>query len=216
METIPCNPHPLIPARARRSVPVVAAWGALLGLAFVVACDGPATTGGGAEAPRGGQTAMNEWGPFVEGVTLSLELPEQVLAPGEPAPLAARLRNFGGGPIHVVVRSQWADYEVHVSRDGEGQLSPLPAVAQRREQGMEGRRISKEIPNREELREQIDLASWFDLTRPGRYRVVATRSFWKPEPEPTRDYKARSNELVFEVRGAASPAAAPGGAGTQP
>jgi hypothetical protein len=143
---------------------------------------------------------MSEWGPFSDGVTLSLEAPAQVSAPGAPVVLTARLMNYGGGPVAFVVRSVWIDYDVHVTREGEGELAPLPAAVQRREAGLEGRRLMRQIQHREKLAEEIPLHEWFDLSHPGRYHVVASRGFRKLEPEPARDVTVRSNELVLEVQ----------------
>jgi hypothetical protein len=149
---------------------------------------------------HGGRAAMSEWGPFTEGVTLSLEAPAPAFPPGAEIVLAARLMNYSNAPIRAPVSSVWLDYEIHVTRDGEGEIHPTALAAQRREAAYMGRHTRQDLQNKEKFTEEIPLSEWFDLSRPGRYRVVASRGFRQLEPEPPRDLTVRSNELVLEIR----------------
>jgi hypothetical protein len=150
---------------------------------------------------------MSTRGPITEGVALSLEAPEMKFAPGAEIILTARLMNYSSEPMRVVITTVWLDYDVQVAREGEGDLSPTALAVQRRESALEGRRIARDLKSRETLDEQIPLSAWFDLSRPGRYRVVASRSVHTVETQ-SRNLTVRSNELVLEVRN--------GDAGEQP
>ncbi len=137
---------------------------------------------------------MTEWGSFKEGVTLALGAPATAFPPGAEIAVTAKLMNYSGAAIGIVTTSVWLDYEVHVVRDGEGEIPPTTRALQRREASLYGRVARSDLPNREKLAEEIPLGEWFDLSHPGRYHVVATRTFRKLEPEPARDVTVRSNE----------------------
>jgi hypothetical protein len=115
-------------------------------------------------------------------VTLELQLDQKQYIPGEALVVRARIGNFSGQPLGFGRTADWLTFEVQSS---SGQpVQRLAAAAVLGEFQLDTASIATK---------KVNLAPAFDLSRPGRYRVVATVHM------PEWDKRWTSKEVGFDI-----------------
>ncbi|HEY5043346.1 MAG TPA: hypothetical protein VIK53_15245 [Verrucomicrobiae bacterium] len=96
-------------------------------------------------------------------VTVELVLNQEEFLPGESLPVTVKITNLSGRQLHLGTEANWLTFSVE-SADGfvvaKNSDVPLPGAFD-----LESSQIGK-VP--------VDLAPYFGLTRPGRYKITAT------------------------------------------
>jgi hypothetical protein len=106
--------------------------------------------------------ALLVWNSAVAQVTVKIELPQQQFLPGESLPLAVRITNRSGQPLHLGEDAKWlAFYITGANNSVVSQLSEPQVVG---EFDLESLQMGTK---------RVDIASCFNLKREGTYGVVA-------------------------------------------
>src|SRR5580693_2223969 len=96
-------------------------------------------------------------------VTVEVVTEQEQFLPSETVPVAVKITNRSGQPLHLGTDANWLTFEVEsadgfiVVKNGE-----VPVVGE------------FEVGSSQVATKHVDLKPYFNLTRPGRYRVVAT------------------------------------------
>jgi hypothetical protein len=96
-------------------------------------------------------------------VTVEVVTEQEQFLPSETVPVAVKITNRSGQPLHLGADANWLTFEVEsadgfiVVKNGE-----VPVVGE------------FEVGSSQVATKHVDLKPYFNLTRPGRYRVVAT------------------------------------------
>ena len=96
-------------------------------------------------------------------VTVSVALDQDAFLPSETLPVAVHITNLSGQTLHLGADPDWLKFDVEAEDDFIVVKTANPPV-----QG-EFKLNSSEVATK-----RVDLAPYFDLKRPGHYRVIAT------------------------------------------
>jgi hypothetical protein len=138
------------------------------------------------------------WGRAVENCRLSASLPTPKFDAGQPVELALVFKNEGPTLIKFPRSSLWFDYQ-YVVRDESDAEVPLTEFGKQqwRSAQMGGAVAVFEIaPGKEYLRE-FELSRLYELSRPGKYKVEASKEL--PHPSGQGFFKVVSNTVEFEI-----------------
>jgi len=96
-------------------------------------------------------------------VTVAIVLEQEQFLPSETVPVAVKITNRSGQPLHLGAEASWLTFDVE-SADGL-------IVVKNAEVPVTG---EFDLNSSQTATKRVDLAPYFGLTRPGRYRMVAT------------------------------------------
>jgi hypothetical protein len=96
-------------------------------------------------------------------VTVEVATEQEQFLPSETVPVAVRITNRSGQPLHLGADANWLTFDVE-SADGfiVVKNAEVPVMGE------------FDVGSSQMATKHVDLKPYFDLTRPGRYRVVAT------------------------------------------
>jgi hypothetical protein len=96
-------------------------------------------------------------------VTVEVVLDQEQFLPGEAVATAVRISNLSGQKLHLGAEDDWLTFSLE-SREGTvvPKLGDVPVAG---EFSLESSRVATK---------RVDLAPWFALTQPGRYKIIAT------------------------------------------
>src|SRR5476649_1222885 len=96
-------------------------------------------------------------------VDVQIVLDQEQFLPSESVPVAVRITNRSGQPLHLGADANWLTFDVE-SADGfiVVKNSEVPAVGE------------FEVGPSQVATKHVDLKPYFNLARPGRYSVIAT------------------------------------------
>src|SRR5882762_4457683 len=109
-------------------------------------------------------------------VTVEVKTEQDQFLPSEALPVAVKITNRSGQPLHLGASPNWLTFDVE-SADGI-------IVVKNAEVPVTG---EFDVGSSQVATKRVDLAPYFGLSRPGRYRIVATVRIndWKAErPSP--------------------------------
>jgi len=113
-------------------------------------------------------------------VTVDVVLDQEQFLPSETLPVAVRITNRSGQPLHLGVDANWLTFSVE-SAGGPGVVKKADAPVQG----------EFDLGSSQVATKRVDLAPYFELTRQGGYRVTATVRIkdWDAEiPSPPRSF----------------------------
>ena len=140
------------------------------------------------------------WGPFATEVGLWIAAPGTTFAPGAEIRLEGRVVNLSSKPVILERTPQWYAYRVRAARDGDGwELSYTQEARIARTARRIGGRADPVLELGKHYDQPILLSEWFDLSRPGRYQVVAVCEFGFPGGDRLMWQMVRSNVLEIEI-----------------
>jgi hypothetical protein len=96
-------------------------------------------------------------------VTVSLTLDQDQFLPSETLPVAVHITNLSGQPLHLGADADWLTFSVEAADDFIVVKNSNPPV-----QG------EFELDSSQVATKRVDLQPYFDLKRPGHYRIIAT------------------------------------------
>ena len=96
-------------------------------------------------------------------VTVTLTLDQDQFLPSESVPVAVHITNQSGQPLHLGADPDWLTFSVEAADDFIVVKNSDPPV-----QG------AFELDSSQIATKRVDLQPYFDLKRPGRYRIIAT------------------------------------------
>lgn len=96
-------------------------------------------------------------------VTVEVVLEQEQFLPSEAVPVAVRITNRSGQPLHLGAEVNWLTFDVE-SADGSIVIknAEVPVVGE------------FDLGSSQMATKRVDLAPYFGITKPGRYRIVAT------------------------------------------
>ena len=105
-------------------------------------------------------------------IVVEVVLPQEQFLPSEAMPVAVKITNRSGQPLHLGEAANWLTFNVE-SADGEIVIKhgEVPVMGE------------FDLNSSQVATKRVDLAPYFGLTKPGRYRVTATVRIaeWKSE-----------------------------------
>jgi hypothetical protein len=134
----------------------------------------------------------------VEGVTLSIANMLPLWSTEEKIVLEIELANRGPHRVAFIRTAIYSDYDVHVYRDGGPEL-PVTATTQDRRRIFSRVQdvVFKRLLPGETYRTRLVLSDWYDLRRPGTYRVWVERRVGLLDEDVSG--AVRSEDVEFEV-----------------
>lgn len=164
-------------------------------LALVVSDGVAAETGTLADGETG---SKREWGEPVEGQAISIATEKASYSPGERIVLNVCFKNVGENDVPGVLTSPLHVYRITVLLPNQKEAPyTLFGKAHLGFPGGGGASTSVLRPQEERCAE-IDLSRLFDMSRSGKYTVVATRSVWK-DGAFNKSPRASSNKLEITL-----------------
>ena len=142
------------------------------------------------------------WGPFATEVGLWIAAPGTTFAPGAEIRLEGRVVNLSSKPVVVICSSPWVDYRVRAARDGDGwelSYTQEARIARYRAHRYESRHSERLLQLGDDAKDALLVSEWFDLSRPGRYQLVAVRRFAFADEIWSPWQMVRSNVLEIEI-----------------
>ncbi len=96
-------------------------------------------------------------------VTVEVVLDQEQFLPSEAVPVAVKITNRSGQPLHLGAEANWLTFDVE-SADGVIVVknAEVPVIGE------------FDMGSSQAATKRVDLAPYFGLTKPGRYRVIAT------------------------------------------
>jgi len=140
----------------------------------------------------------NEWGEITQGLAISISVAKPSYKRGEAISLNIALKNFSEDPVPIVIRSTWIDFSTEVFLDKGNQLPKLPYAVQMMESALEGRRMSSELKPGAMIEETLELTTVYDMTTPGAYSVIVTRTAYH-KGKMDQQAVVASKELAIQV-----------------
>jgi hypothetical protein len=133
-----------------------------------------------------------------ENVRITIAADKSQYKPGEEIKLSISLENASAQPMTIVQRSQWLNHILSVI-DARGRLlGERPEAAVAKNGAEAGFRAVRQLAPGEVLKEELSLNGFFNLEKPGVYKVKsrrnvsATKTFEKP-------LLVESNEITLRV-----------------
>ncbi len=125
----------------------------------------------------------------------------------EPIPVTLWMKNNGESAVHVELRDEWDDFEYHLDLDEDclalgGKSVPLTRFGHHMTAGaMSERCIGRMLEPGRELRWEITLNRYFDMTTSGVYLLTASRpiSQWDNDSSSAITRPITSNTLKLEL-----------------
>lgn len=138
------------------------------------------------------------WGRAVENCRLSASLPAPKLDAGRPVELTLVFKNEGPTLIEFPRSSLWFDYQyvVRDERDAEAPLTEFGKQQWKSAQMGAAAAMVEIKPGQEYLRE-VELSRLYELSRPGKYKVEASKELLHPSGQGF--FKVVSNTVEFEI-----------------
>ena len=124
-------------------------------------------------------------------VTVDVGLDQEQFLPSESLPVAVRITNRSGQPLHLGTDANWLTFSVE-SVGG-------PVVVKKADVPVQG---EFEVGSSQVATKRVDLAPYFALTRQGGYRVTATVRIkvWNADiPSPPQSFNAVSYTHLGEL-----------------
>src|SRR5437588_8872848 len=96
-------------------------------------------------------------------VTVEVTQPQDQFLPGEAMPTAVRVKNLSGQALHLGEAPDWLTFTLEPVDGGVVvQNADVPVVGE------------FDLPSSKVATKRLDLAPYFSMTKPGRYRIIAT------------------------------------------
>jgi len=138
-------------------------------------------------------------------VTVEVVLDQEQFLPSEAVPVAVRVTNRSGQPLHLGAEANWLTFDVE-SADGL-------IVIKNAEVPVTG---EFDLNSSQVATKRVDLAPYFGLTHPGRYRIIATVRIkdWRAETaSPPKNFDVITGARIWSQDfGVPAPAGATNGA----
>jgi hypothetical protein len=99
-------------------------------------------------------------------VTVSLTLDQDQFLPSEALPLAVHITNQSGQPLHLGANPDWLTFSVESADNSDNSI-----VVKNTNPPVQG---DFELDSSQVATKHVDLEPYFDLRRPGHYRIIAT------------------------------------------
>ena len=99
-------------------------------------------------------------------VTVNLTLDQNQFLPGEALPVAVHITNLSGQPLHLGADPGWLTFSVEAADDSDNFI-----VDKNSNPPVQGK---FELDSSEVATKRVNLEPYFDLRRPGHYRIIAT------------------------------------------
>lgn len=128
--------------------------------------------------------------PLAAQVVVEVEIPQEQLLSGEPVQVAAKVKNLSGQTLHLGGEEDWLVFSVETQNGG-----PV------REKGAMALRSEFSLDSASVATRRADLEPYFNLTRPGRYKVTAQVKIpgWeKPVVSKARTFDIITGTKVWE------------------
>jgi hypothetical protein len=149
---------------------------------------------------QGVQSMKNQdraWGQPVEGCRLSISVPASKIEAGRPVELTLVFRNDGPTEMKFPKFSMWFNYEYAILYDENQEVPLTPFGEHQKESSVMSAMAASDVAPGEELTSTVEISRLYDLSRPGKYTVEASKDL--PSRSGQGFIKVVSNRLDFEI-----------------
>lgn len=122
-------------------------------------------------------------------VTVEIVLDQEQFLPSEAVPVAVKITNRSGQPLHLGAEPNWLTFDVE---SGDGLI-----VVKNAEVPVTG---EFDLNSSQMATKRVDLAPYFGITKPGRYRIIATVRIkdWRAETaSPAKNFDVITGARIW-------------------